>query len=168
MFGGLRKQVDEYYFGYREVRLPNFNEVELPNPYLIRYLTTGNKSKALEHWNTIIAQRDELVDLAVKNASRSGASATLESQTLAILTRQLNQEGKQHLENIQSSISRAISCAAIIAVADTNRLGERPPVAKGIVISAVGELGNKLSVNESGMISWAAMIALYVIRSSSV
>ena len=84
MFGGLRKQVDEYYFGYREVRLPNFNEYELPNPYLIRYLTTGNKSKALEHWNTIIAQRDELVDLAVKNASRSGASATLESQTLAI------------------------------------------------------------------------------------
>ena len=168
MFGGLRKQVDEYYFGYREVRLPNFNEYELPNPYLIRYLTTGNKSKALEHWKTIIAQRDELVDLAVKNAGGSVASATLESQTMAILTRQLNQDGKQHLEKIQSLISRAISCAAIIALADTNRLGERPPVAKGVVIDAVGELGKKLSDDEDGMIPWAATIALYIIRSSSV
>lgn len=167
MFGGLRKQVDDHYFGYREVRLPNFLEVELPNPYLIRYLTTGNKSKALEHWNTIIAQRDELVDLAVTNSSESIASATLESQTLAILTRQLSEEGKQHLEKVRSSISKAISCAVIIGLADTNRLGERPPVAKGIVIDAVGELGKKLSSDEDAMLPWAATIALYIIRSST-
>jgi hypothetical protein len=168
MFGGLRKQVDEYYFGYREVRLPNPNQIELPNPYLIRYLTTGNKAKAIEHWNAIVSQRDELVDLAVKNSGSSATSETLETQTMALLTRHLNQAGKDHVEKVRSSITKAISCAAIIALADTNRLGERPPVAKGIVIDAVGELGKKLSSDEDAMLPWAATIALYIIRSSKV
>lgn len=165
MFGGLKKQVDEYYFGYREVRLPNTNEIELPNPYLIRYLTTGNKAKAAEHIKQIFSQRDEVIDLAIKNSKHSIASERLTSQTLNYLEQRLNPAGRSHVETRRDLIAKAISCAAFIAFPDRERMGEQPPVAKGIVIDAVWGL-KKLSADEDAMISWAATIALYIIRSS--
>lgn len=168
MFGGLKKQVDDYYFGYREIRLPNSNEISLPNPYLLRYLTSGNKQKAAEHVKSIFAQRDELVDRVVKSVGQTVTSASLEAQSLKVLESQLNQAGKDHLATIRDKVAIAISCAGALSIVDAKRLGERPPVAKGLIIEAIGELGKKLSDDEDAMIPWAGMIALYIARSSSL
>ena len=166
MFGGLRKQVDDHFFGYREVRLPNPNEFELPNPYLIRYLTTGNKQKALSHFKEITIKRDQLLDLAVYHAEKRPLEE-LSASTKTQLVRFLNPTGIAEVEKFELEVVKAISIAGYIAIQDVDRRGENPPVAKGIDIDAVSNISERFDENCRGVASIACKLAFYLARRST-
>jgi hypothetical protein len=153
LFGGLRREVEEHYFGYREVRLPNPNEYELPDIRLVRYLTSGNKEKAREHYEEIIRQRDVLLEQAISLSANSPINAEIADKLIQGLKSDVNEEGRQHIDSIHAELTKSMRVVYALANIDQRRLGETPPVAQGIAIEAVKEIGEKIT----GKSDWAIL-----------
>ena len=162
MLGSLKKQIDEYYWGYREVRAFNMNEYELPNPNLLRYLTSGNKKKAQEHINEIFEHRAQIatkVQAIVNNkASVSGKplNSEFEDTFLDDFFSQINSDGKNALDGNEYEMRLSINLGWALGRLDENNLKKIPPVALGIHIECTKLLNNEFPEE----IQWATNYCL--------
>ena len=163
MFGNLRKQVETYYFDYREVRALNMNEYELPNPWLIRYLTSGNKKKAQEHIDEIFAERDKIakkVILIAKSDSQvSGKSINPEFKDVFLkdFFSKVNAEGQKILTGHNEELRQSIFFGWILGKLDEKNLKKSPPQALGIHIDCMKILSEEFPED----IRWATNYCVY-------
>lgn len=164
LFGGLKKDVENYFLGYRVVRLPNSNEYQLPNISLVKYLTSGDRKKASQHVDELMAMSDVLLAGAFLTANSSPLPEDIVSDLIDGLKSELNDEGKQYLEEVKVKVAEAINIAHALAQEDRNRLGEKPPVAQGIAIDAVSKISEFLVEEDDWAITFAAQTHFYFAR----
>ena len=152
MMGSLKARVDEHFYGYREIRPINPMAYEMPNPHLIRYVTSGNRQKARDHVAKIYSQVDHLVNEALRLADeRRIASDTAKSLIDGFVT-SLNSEGQLKVKSKRQELRRAMSAGLHLARLDGSRIGERPPVALGVHIEGIVKIGKQFDDE----IAWAA------------
>ena len=148
MFGSLKREVQEYFFGYRVVKSPNFNSlvVELPNLSLIRYLTSGNKKVASEFVAGIYRERDKIADEIFieteKNQICDGLQATTRAAVLHNLLSSINAKGKAALNESGGQLKFAIELGWNLGCEDETNIGRQPPVARGIHIDCINKLND--------------------------
>ena len=152
MFGGLKSKIDEHFFGYREIRPINLNEYELPNPYLLRYLTSGNRQKASQHVNQIYSQAAALLDQAFEAALSNPVSDVSAKAVVDAFLKTINEEGRSKIAEHYSEVLKAVSVGHHLACSDVSRVGENPPVATGLHIEALSKVGERFSDD----VGWAA------------
>jgi hypothetical protein len=164
LFGGLKKDVESYFLGYREVRRPNSNEYQLPNISLVKYLTSGDRKKASQHVEELMAMSDALLVRAILNAESSPLSVEVLNNLVDGFKNDLNDEGKQHVESIRPKIAEAINIVHALAKIDGKRIAENPPVAQGIAIDAVSKISEKLVGESDWAISYVTQSHFYFSR----
>ena len=164
LFGGLRKDVENHFLGYREVRLPNANVIELPNLALVKFLTSGDRAKASQYVSELIAMSDGLLVEAVRHGNSSPLPNDVVSNAIDVFQKDLNEEGKRHVDGIRPKIGEAMSVARALANLDTKRIAENPPVAQGIAIDAVSKISEKIVGESDWAILYVTQTIFYAAR----
>lgn len=164
LFGGLKKDVENHFLGYREVRLPNANVIELPNLALVKYLSSGDRAKASQYVSELMAMSDGLLEEALRLGKSSPLPDDVVSNLIDGLKKDFNEEGKQHIDGIRPKIVEAMSVTRALANLDTKRIAENPPVAQGIAIDAVSKISEKILGESDWAILYATQMLFYVAR----
>lgn len=129
---GLRRQVDEYYFGYREVREFNPLVVVMPNFAVVRFLTTGNKANASEYLRKVFLQVEEVASEVRTYYSKYPPSENIANAVVDKVLMGIADGRKTDLLSFRRELEQAAALGFILGKLDKRRLGERPPVALGI------------------------------------
>ncbi len=146
---GLQTKVDEHFFGYREVR--HFNVHVPPNPYVLKFATTGNKEKAGRYLLEIYATRDKAVADAIAMAVENPLSAEATAKIINTYKEFLNADGQEALTGYHNVLGQGLAAGYYLALTDPYRIGETPAVAKGIHIDGALLIGTKIG----GDVAWA-------------
>jgi len=164
MFGGLKSKIDEYFYGYREIRPMNLNSYELPNPYLLRYLTSGNKQKAAQHINEIYGQAATLLDDAMDSAAGSPVSQLSARKIVEAFLKSINDEGREKVADHHADLFRAVSVGHHLARSDATRIGENPPVATGLQFEALSNVAKRFGDDVGWAAHYCAHQVFYMVR----
>jgi hypothetical protein len=164
MFGGLKSKIDEHFYGYREIRPIDLNSYELPNPYLLRYLTSGNKQKAAQHVNEIYAQAAALLDDAMDSAAGSPVSEPSARKIVDAFLKSVNDEGRAKVADHHAELFRAVSVGHHLARSDAMRIGENPPVATGLHIEALSRVAKRFGDDVGWAAHYCAHQVFYMVR----
>lgn len=164
MFDSTKSKVDDFYFGYREIRLINLNEHQLPNPYVLRYLTSGNKQKASQHIDEIYSQVSALLDRAVELADTKPIQELSAKKIVDAFLQTVNDEGRAKVASYHAELLKAVSVGHHLAHLDTKRIGENPPVAKGLHIEALPKVIDRFGKDEGWAAHYCAHQVFYLAR----
>jgi len=164
MFGGLKSKIDEHFYGYREIRPIDLNSHELPNPYLLRYLTSGNKQKAAQHVNEIYGQAAALLDHAMKSAAANPIPEISARKIVDAFLKSVNEDGRATVAGHHAELFRAVSLGHHLARNDANRIGENPPVATGLHIEALSSVAKRFGDDVGWAAHYCAHQVFYMVR----
>lgn len=164
MFGGLKSKIDDHFYGYREIRPIDLNSYELPNPHLLRYLTSGNKQKAAQHVNEIYGQAAALLDQAIESATQNPVPETSSKKIVDAFLKNLNDEGVEKASAHYAKLLRAVSVGHYLGRNDASRIGENPPVATGLHIQALSSVAKRFGDDVGWAANYCAHQVFYIVR----
>lgn len=139
---GIQKQVDAYYFGYREVHdlKLNSNVLVMPPFEVVRFLTSKNKAKVNEYFRNVFAEAEVIASGVRDHCAKIPPPESTVNAGVDAFLETLNDDGKKVLSPYRIEIQHAAALGFILGKLDGARVGERPPVAIGIHDEAISKL----------------------------